>query len=280
MTYPISNRRTSFTIDYHAIRRQVGAYLEIGYSHEEWDDEQAETVDDIIRDGLHLYYNPPVLEEPYATGMTESHQWSFLRPTWTFKTQAAQRRYPLPVDFESPIGDITYPASSSSAYAPIPFTSAARLRALEYQNESQTNPEFAAVDPRESQGAGAQELDLILHPTPDAVYTLALQYQSVGRVIDSTTTFPLGGVLHGPAIMQACLAIAEFRKTGDEGPMWKQFMRLLTANIIRDRQRGARLIGYNGDNMLGNPISRGQMRRLGGLFYDTVLYGGVAYTEE
>lgn len=278
MAYPISNRRAGLTVDYFSIRRQVGVYLEIGLAHELWDDEQAEVVDDIIRDGLSLYYHPPVLTEPYAIGATEPHEWSFMRPTWTFKTQDDQRRVPLPEDFDRPISDLTYPDSTDSGQYPIQFTSPAKLRALEYQDDWTSYPRFAAIEPLETQGDSPQTLVLVLHPTPSGVFTLSLIYQSNGRMISSDHPYPMGGQIHGPGITQACVAVAEFVKTGESGPMYERFMGMLAANVSRDYHRGGRILGYNGNSLTSSPSGRAEVRRLDGLFYDTPLVQGTDYS--
>ena len=276
MVYPISNRQTTLTVDYFDIRRQVGAYLGIGYSDKEWDDEQNETVNDIIREGLQNYYFPPMLVEPYASAVQEVHEWSFLRPTWTFDTEGGERRYPLPSDFERPIGNLTYPDSDNTFYSPIKFTSASRLRSLEYQTNFTSYPQFSAIEPGESQGDDPQELVLVLHPTPDAAYSLSLQYQAHPKTINADHPFPLGGQMHGPGIMASCLAVAEVRQDGIEGIMNKKFMEVLASNIVRDRQRGAILMGYNG-NGSANVSGRGTVRYFNGLFYDNVTYAGGSF---
>ena len=256
----------------------VGEYLEIGKGHEEWDDEQNEDVDDIIRDGIQIYYYPPMLESPYAAVPQELHEWSFMRPTWTFKTASDVRRYPLPENFERPVGTITFTSPDNQGYAPINFVSPSSLRAADAAAEMTSYPLLAAIEPGESTGDAPQELLLVLHPTPDAVYTLSLQYQAMGRMLTEDHPYPMGGQIHGPAILQSCLAVAEFRKTGDLGPMHQRFMQLLSSNVVRDRQRGGKVLGYNGNPMTTSVTAQGQLRDSGMLFYDVALYNNTDYS--
>lgn len=276
MTWPISNRANNLQVDYHYLRRQVGKLLRYGYNHAEWDDEQNEAVDEIIDEGLRSYYYPPPLPPPYAVAASEAHEWSFMRPIWQFTTEAAQRRYPLPSDWERPIGRLTYPDTDNDFYAPIKFTSSSRLRSLEYQTNFTSYPQFAAIEPGESQGDAPQELVLVLHPTPDSAYRLQCQYQAQARRIDEDHPFPLGGQIHSQGILASVLAVAEFRSTGNQGPQYQRFLERLASNIVRDQQRGARVLGYN-HNGYSTVKSRGRLRDFDGLYYNDPTYEGQSY---
>ena len=268
MPYPIDNRRATLTVDFHYIRRQVGEYLEITMSQEEWDAEQNEVINDVIKDGLQLYYYPPLVENDQTV-----HEWTFMRPSVKLTTVADQRRYPLPDSFERLIGNITRGGTDSTSYFPISLTSASRLRALDALERTTGYPQYCAIEPADSTGDAPQTLILALHPTPDAAYVLELQYQAMGVMIDSDHPYPLGGQAHGPGILYACLAVAEFRKIGDQGPMHAKFMQTLAANVARDRQRGARIVGYNANNAGDGIISRGQLRRRNLINNEDVTYG-------
>jgi hypothetical protein len=99
----------------------------------------------------------------------------------------------------------------------------------------------------------------------------------MARRLTDDQPYPLGGQLHGPGILAACLAVTEQRKTGAQGPAWDIFMTRLAANIARDYQRGARNLGYNGNS--GNEVfGRGTARRLGGVFYGDVTYNGTRFS--
>jgi len=275
MAYPIKQRKTTLTVDFFHIQRQIGAYLGEGYAQSEWDPELHQTITDLINDGLYQYYFPPVLEPPYAIGANQVHEWSFMRPVWNFSTAANQRRYNLPEDFEHPIGKITFP--DTDRFLPIIFTHSERLRSLEFQQDYTSYPVLAALELLETQGESPQEQIMILHPTPDSAYALTLQYQSGGRAIDKDHPFPLGGQLHGAGILDSCLALAELRKEGARGPRWQRFMSTLTSNIVRDHKRSASSLGYMG-NGRGNIPGRGDLRDMEYLYYDLVTIGGEQHT--
>lgn len=271
MPYPIDNRADSLEIDFHAIRRAVGKYLKYGYSHEEWDDEQAEEVQDIIDEGVRNAYYPPPIRNANTV-----HEWTFMRPTLQLKTVADQRRYPLPGDFERPCADIAY-LDTNNSYAPIEITSPSRLLNLESRTDYTSAPTHAAIEADNSAGDAPQGLVLVLHPTPDAEYTLAVEYQARARRLTDSTPFPLGGQAFGPVVLASCLAAAEMFAVRQQGPMYERFQQLLAGAIARDTYRGAHALGYNGD-LATEVRGRGFLRRMSGIYSDDVTYNGTEYS--
>lgn len=269
MVYPISNRSDSLEIDFHHVRRQVGRYLGYGYSHQQWGDERAEEVQDIIDEGVRQAYFPP------TAGDGKVHEWTFMRPTFEFKTVDGQRKYQLPADFERPHGMISYLRTTNN-YAPIQFTSPSRLRNQEARTDYTAPPCYAAIEPDDSSGEAPHGLLLVLHPTPDSEYDLGVEYQSHARRLTAETPFPLGGQAFGPVILASCLAAAEVFSTRQQGTMYQNFLSKLASAIARDHQRGPHVLGYNGDSGAGI-YSRSQIRRLGGIYADDATYNGVAY---
>lgn len=270
-TFPVSNRPQDLQIDFFYIQRMVGNFLKYGYNSSTWDDEQTQVVQEIIDEGVRQFYFPPVLEDGVV------HEWTFMRPTIQIVTEASQRRYPLPSDWERPVGNLCYTDTSNDFYAPIQFTAATRLRNLEYQDNFLSYPQYAAIEPAESQGDAPQLLVLVLHPTPDAQYELTVQYQAHARRLTKEHPYPLGGQANGPVLLASCLSIAEFRKSNIRGPMHDDFKVKLSTAAIRDTKRGATLLGYNG-NGGGFPNGRGSARSLGGLYYNLATYGGSEYS--
>lgn len=85
--------------------------------------------------------------------------------------------------------------------------------------------------------------------------------------------------MHGSGFLASCLSIAELRKNGADGPMYKKFLEKMASNVVRDSERGAALLGYNSNGMM-TQRGRGSIRDSGGLFYQNVLYGNTAYSGE
>ena len=276
-TYPISNRPQDLQIDFHYIQRQVAYYMYQQYNVAVLDDEQVQAIQEIIDEGVRQYAYPPILPPQYALGAQHVHEWSFMRPTFQLLTAADQRRYNLPAEWERPIGDLCFTSTENDFYTPIKFTAASRLRKLEYQDNFTAFPQYAAVEPAESQGDAPQTLVLVLHPTPDSEYELTVQYQAQIMRLTAEHPYPLGGQSHGPGFLASCLAVAELRKNGADGPMYQKFMEKLAGNVVRDAERGAALLGYNGNGGMSCP-SRGQVRDAQGIYYQETLYGNTSYS--
>lgn len=277
VTWPVTGRADSLQIDFFYLQRMVGNALGFGYNPAQWDDVQTEAVQEMIDEGLRTYYYPPPLTPPWAfTDGTVVHEWSFMRPIWRFQTEGNVRRYALPENWERPIGNITYQLNEGDYYDPIRFTSPQRTLELENRQEYTSPPSLASVEPGEATGTSPQTLELTLHPTPDTTYLLQVQYQAHARRLGKDNPFPLGGQMHGPGLLAACLAVSEYRATGAQGPAWNMFMQKLAGNIARDNERGAAFLGYNG-NAGHDVFGRGTVRRLGGLFYRNTLMNNVSF---
>lgn len=276
MTWPTQNRADSLQVDYHNIRRMVGQYLDFGYNHAEWDDELDQAVQEVIDEGIRLFYSPPALQPPYAQTLGIAHEWTFMRPTWHFETSDGERRLPLPPNFDRPIGKISFRDTDNNYYGPISFASPTRLQMLENRTDYTAPPEIAAIEPRECDGDAPQEFDLVLHPTPDSNYKLQLQYQAYPRRLSEEHPYPLGGQQFSAIAMAACLAAAEMRKKGQQGPMYQVFTQRLTAGILKDYERGAQVLGYNGN--AGSEVHGRASARMGGMiFYGDVTFDGATY---
>lgn len=272
-TFPQDNRTSSLEINYFRLRREVTRTLFGKINWAELNATQREDVNETIDDGLRQYYFPPPLPPPFALNMNLVHEWSFMRPIHKFKTVAGQRTYPLPDNFERVIGEITYQADEDDFYGPIPITNTIRTLKLENRQEEQSPPRWASLQPAESTGIEPQRQELVLHPTPDATYGLQFQYQALARRLTEDQPYPLGGQLHGPGILASCLAAAEVRMTGGQGARYMNFLSTLAGNIIRDTQRGANVLGYNGNNEGAMLFGRADVREFGGVYYNDVTYG-------
>lgn len=279
MTWPVNDRSSTLQIDFHYLRRQVSKFLHGSYHHGTVDDEQYQEVLEVIDAGIIQYYFPPVLPPEYALGAAYAHEWSFMRPVWALTTEADQRRYPLPPDWERPIGEICFVNTDSNFYRPISFCPASRLRAVEFQDTFTSYPQCAATETEESTGVAPQTQLLVLHPTPDAKYELSIQYQAHARRPTADQPFLLGGQMHGHGILASVMAAAEFKKNSAHGPLYQDFLQKLTSNVVRDQERGGALLGYNGNESCEFG-GRSTIRRGGGLFYNNVTYGNTNYAGE
>lgn len=273
-TFPIDNRATKLSVDYFLLRRRIANQMYGKYNWAELNDVQREELHEVMDEGVRQYYYPPPLPPPFAFTMGIVHEWSFMQPIFKFKTSAAQRIYPLPDNFERPVGEIYYQSDEDDYYGPIPFTNTTRTMKLENRQEEQSPPRYASLQASDSTGEAEQLQELVLHPTPDGTYALQFQYVALARRLTETQPYPLGGQMHGPGILASCLAAAETYATGSQGPRYMQFLEKLAGNIIRDNERGASVLGYNGNHRGYRAYGRGDIREYGGIFYQDVDYGG------
>jgi len=271
-SFPVTNRRDDLTIDLHYLRRRVGLEMFQNYNYADMDDMQQQEVSEAIDDGLRQYYAPPAVPALDGTRQALVHSWSFMRPTWRMSTASTQRTYPLPENFENPLGDMYY-EEDEGEHDSIQYVSTIRTLRLEARTEDSAPPRYYSIEAVESTGETPQGQQLVLHPTPDTTYKLQLQYQAVARKLTEEQPYPLGGQFHGPGLLASCLAVAEARKQGAQGPRYQEFISTLAGNISRDTQRGASLLGYNGNNRRYFGYGRADLRRVDGIYYDNVRYG-------
>jgi hypothetical protein len=83
----------------------------------------------------------------------------------------------------------------------------------------------------------ATAYEMLLCPTPDAVYSLFYRYSVAISGLDaSTNTIPPGGNQHGELYLEACLASAEQMLHDSQGLHSVRFMECLIASVSRDRK--------------------------------------------
>lgn len=270
--FPTDNRSTSLTIDFHYLRRMVGKELAYGYVYTAADDTEQQEIDETIDEGLRSYYFPPPLPPPYSINMGSVHEWSFMRPIYEFRTSSGQREYALPAEFERLVDDVYYAADENDYYTKLRLSNPRRLMQMANKEQDTGPPRYVATRADDTGGVEEQRQLMTLHPTPDSTYKLKMQYQALAQRLTTTQPYPLGGQAHGSGILAACLAAAESRRMGAQGPRYVQFLEKLAGNIIRDLRRGSGLLGYNGNGVPG-VYSRGELRSMDAIYSNHVTYG-------
>jgi hypothetical protein len=274
MPWPIDNRAENLTVDFFYLQRRIGAALQFGRVPEEWDDEQEQLVHEVIDEGLRQAYDPPPLLPPYSLTPIETHEWSFLRPTWEFTCVAGQRRYRCPQDFINPYGPLSFMGTDQD-YADVEYTIASRLRTLENRaDDTKSAPHLYAIEPASTTGEGEQEQNLVLHSTPDTTYKMAMQYQAEGSRISEDRPYPLGGNQFGQVLLASCMAAAELQVSGRHGPQYSQFLSKLAGAVIRDSKSFADNLGYNGNYHPTEFFGNGEARRRRMIWNNGVTYRG------
>jgi len=230
---------TTLAADYNRLRAEIGDMLGYGRSTQTWSFSQKETVDRHIENGLNWFYWPP--QVPGDDGF---HTWSFLKPSTTIATVADQEDYDLGINVASVVGTFTY--SSSDGYQDIIITNENMIRSFRAANVVQTGiPTHAALRWKSDDATAENNLELMLWPKPDAVYTLGYRYEFRPSKISATNLYSMAGPEHAMTIMYACKASIE---NNPDGPFTRLFIQHMAASLKRDKDRSTpEHWGYNGD---------------------------------
>lgn len=220
--------------DYDLVREEIASF--IGTPQSRWDARTALDVDSAIRKGIEAVVHN-----------SASHQWSWMRPNYRFRTATDQRRYTLPLDFEQFIGNI-YFDGQEYGYAPITQLPSGRLTQLFSEYDSSGVPTNYATECLVHDGTTEQQTQLVLHPTPDGEYSLLGPYQ-VGPIRSLSTARPWfpGGPENRELFIASCLAAVE-SKFLDAPQTDKQthFQAALAGAIGRDYRKSPRNLGNMG----------------------------------
>jgi hypothetical protein len=224
----------SETTDYDLVRSEIASF--IGTPEARWDSRTSIDVESSIRKGIDAVVHNTV-----------SHQWSWMRPTYRFKTADGQRHYTLPLDFEQFIGDI-YFDGEEYGYSSITQLPSGRVAQIYNEYENTGVPTTYALEVLAHDGTTQQHQQLVLQPTPDGEYSLVGPYQ-VGPIRTLSTQRPYfpGGPESRELFIASCLAAAE-SKFMDQPMTDKQvaFQSALAGAIGRDHRKQPRNLGQMG----------------------------------
>ena len=217
------------TTDLALCRSEIASF--IGEPEARWDSRTSTDVNSAIRKGI----------EAVVHGAP--HSWSWLRPTYRFKTATGQRRYTLPLDFEQFIDDISFDGAEYG-YSSITQKPASRVAYLYNEYEQNGVPTFYATGVESHDGTAPQQAQLVLQPTPDSEYSLVGTYQ-VGpiRGLDTARPYFPGGPEYRELFVAACLAQAESKFLDVKADKFESFQIALTAGIGRDHRKQPRNLG-------------------------------------
>jgi hypothetical protein len=223
------------------LREQLGFYLGFGINPDNWDADQVATVKMTIKSGLRRF-----LFSPLIPGSRKTWEWSFLRRSLSLTTTSDIGEYPLPEDFGAPTGPMYYTEDYRTS---IPFFNEAMLRSHETDPAVTGPPKMAAIVPRNPTIA-APRYSLLLHPTPDGVYSFRLLYQVLPDMLSEQLTNPNGGAPHARTLLYACLVEAGTLVDDDHETYEKKYHESLMASIDYDRSLKGSDLGYMGDGPL------------------------------
>ena len=229
------------TFDYY--RREIA-----GRAFDKWNINQLThgekaTVQRLLTSALDRFYRPAMAGE----GL---YRWSFMVVDYTLTTVSGQSDYTLSADHGGVIGPL-FLTSSSSLQGEVTKTSVENIQSYRAENVSfTTQPSLFAERPTTSDGTGEHVWELLLWPTPSAVYTLSGTRLLDPAQITSAAPYPLGGRAHRDTILASCRAVAELEKSGKAGAYEADFQKRLSASLQADMQtHQSQILGYNGDGI-------------------------------
>ena len=240
---------TGLAVTYPYLVSEIGKVMGYGAEPNGFTNAERHVVERTLQSGLRQFYYPPVLP-----GEEKVHRWSFLTPIGTLATVSATEDYDLPNTLSSIRGSLTF--TGDNRYHNIEIIPESRLRYMRSSNTSTTSfPIYAAVRPKDggTTGTAEQLQEIMLYPTPNAVYNLEYRYELRPTALTTTNLYSLAGPEHGETILGSCMAVVENDVGGVE---YAKFMLNLRRSVISDgANEGADSYGYNGN---GNGVSGGQ----------------------
>jgi hypothetical protein len=234
------------SVDYSRIKFEIAHY--IGTPEASWDSNTTTAIGHCLKTGI---------DKVIHNGL---HQWSWMRPTWKWKTADGQRRCTLPLDFEQFIPNEIYYDGSDSVYGSIEQRPASRLMQIRGDSDSEGTPVYFAIEPLPYDGASEQQQQLVLEPTPDSEYSLVAVYQIGVREMNTANPYPPGGPAHGELFVASCLAAVEIKFRDGETIKQGLYSEILMAHIAVDLRRQPRNLGQMGGRrgrLLGRSSIRG-----------------------
>jgi len=207
-----------------------------------WTDEQEARLDDILNLGHNQFLYPPP-----APGETAVHRWSFLRPKATFDTVASTYVYDMPADYGYIVGDLVYEADED-VHRIIQHKSSGLIERNRAVDDSEGRPYMFALRPKTVSQTSFQVTQLMLYPTPDAVYTIGYYYDAKVDRLCMARPLLLGGPAHVGTILQSCRDIAaSMYKDQTFSREHDAFLERLKASVEADRRNSADTLGFNND---------------------------------
>ena len=162
---------------------------------------------EIVNDGLLDYYGQA--------------DWSFFQVAATISFTSGDYDYDLPANFGYLNGEITFPEDAGRG--PLIPVSESRVRELQTgDDDAAGDPVYYAVRAKAFVAGTGQRYELVVWPTPNASRTMVYAYRVNPAALVNDSDYPLGGPLHGPAILARCLLGGERHKQVGPGGYYHQ----------------------------------------------------------
>lgn len=240
MTWPIEQAVYG---SFQYFLREVGGAMGHGYDPSGWDHEKESIIESVVQRGVQMFYAPSPLP-----GEKFSHEWSFLKPIWSFSTVSDTYIYDLPDDFSSIEGPMTYAPGSSVLFEPINIVSEHQLRIRQEMGTTTGRPVIAAIRPKALDPTLGTRYEILLWPTADQIYTIEATYRVSPLFLTLENNFPYGGHPHVETILASCLVAASNITGANIESTARILMERMQASISFDRKHSSpENLGYNRD---------------------------------
>jgi len=160
--------------------------------------------------------------------------------------------YSLPSDFGSFIGRMTI--TSLTGAEPIEVIGENRLRDLEAGISTTGTPLYAALINQSHDGTANQAWKVDFWPAATSELTIGYQYRLNPNMLDTTALYAYGGPSHTEMILEACLSVAEERRTGGRGIHYANFIEQVATAVVVDGRRDPQF--YGSLNRSRKPVER------------------------
>lgn len=224
---------TTLKVRYDELLRDVGRHLGFDRDPDNWESNQTQDVEDIIKSGQWHFYWPPSLDQEGS----RAHVWSFLCVSHQISLVAGTIAYDLPDDFVRMQSGFTF--GSDGNQFRLSVIEDERLRSMQSKSYLTGVPYYVAIRARNDRADEGYEL--AFYPTPDRAFTISFRYEKLPSEIDENNQYHLGPSVHSKLLVSACLMEADRKlnpesSSPDGGLHVQQFFRQLSSSIAIDRQ--------------------------------------------
>lgn len=224
---------TTLKVRYDELLRDVGRHLGFDRDPDNWESNQTQDVEDIIKSGQWHFYWPPSLDQEGS----RAHVWSFLCVSHQISLVAGTIAYDLPDDFVRMQSGFTF--GSDGNQFRLSVIEDEKLRSMQSKSYLTGVPYYVAIRARNDRADEGYEL--AFYPTPDRAFTIAFRYEKLPSEIDENNQYHLGPSVHSKLLVSACLMEADRKlnpesSSPDGGLHVQQFFRQLSSSIAIDRQ--------------------------------------------
>jgi len=149
---------------------------------------------------------------------------------------ASRGAFQLPSDFES-TDTASLVFTEETSRPPIRLIEEREVTAMRATQDITGCPLLAAIRWSTSDGSAAQTQELVVWPTPDQDYQVAMPYAVQPQSMGASTDYPLGGPEIADALLSMILAVCEEAKTGARGDRWLEAEQKIKGAAKRDLRR-------------------------------------------